>query len=474
MVCSLSCDVDESIARIRGSELIRRGPFARLWWASTISSLGDWVTLFATFSLAASIAGNGPNASLAILVPLVARFLPGVIIGVIGGVLADRWNRKTSMLVADFGRAALVLILVFVGNFRDLFLITFGIEILSLLRQPAREAVVPQLVPPRHLMSANGLNLLGAYGTAPIGAALFALFAEVGEEFFEVFTSAAAVASAFAFDTITFLVSGIITLFIPIQKVALSKERMRDGGFDFRAPLRDMVEGFKFVAVYPAVRRMVVGMALGLFGGGALFVLGQPFSKQVLLAGDTGYGIIVTALGVGVAVGMGTMTAVGRRVERREALFAVSLTIAGIAVTLAGVSGGVVGVSGWVFVAGLGTGVAYVTGFTHLHLVITDDIRGRTFAALYASARLALLASFGLAAVGAATLNDLIPGPMSNSIRAIIVLSGVTVCISGIGTLWSVRAQLRGEPLDESEYRALRDAGDAITWMRGSRRSEDK
>ncbi|HVR32178.1 MAG TPA: MFS transporter [Acidimicrobiia bacterium] len=466
--------MDESIARIRGSELIRRGPFARLWWASTISALGDWVTLFATFSLAASIAGNGANASLAILVPLVARFLPGVIIGVIGGVLADRWNRKTAMIVSDFGRAALVLVLVFVGNYRDLFLITFAIEILSLLRQPAREAVVPQLVAPRHLMAANGLNLLGAYGTAPIGAAMFALFAEVGEEFFQVFTSAAAVASAFAFDTITFLASGVITLTIPIQKIRLARDRKRDGSFDFRAPLRDMVEGFRFVVVYPAVRRMVVGMALGLFGGGALFVLGQPFSKQVLLAGDTGYGIIVTALGVGVAAGMGTMTAIGKRVERREALFAVSLSLAGIAVTFAGLSETVVGASGWVFVAGLGTGVAYVTGFTHLHMVITDDIRGRTFAALYASARLALLASFGLAAVGAATLNDFIPGPMSNAIRAIIVLSGLTVLASGLLTLWSVRAQLRGEPLDESDYRALRDAGDAITWMRGSRRSEDK
>jgi len=466
--------VDESIARIRGSELIRRGPFARLWWASTISSLGDWVTLFATFSLAAGIAGNGPNASLAILVPLVARFLPGVIIGVIGGVLADRWDRKTAMIVSDFGRAALVLILVFVGNFRDLFLITFAIEVLSLLRQPAREAVVPQLIPPRHLMAANGLNLLGAYGTAPIGAAMFALFAEVGEEFFQVFAAAAAVASAFAFDTITFLVSGIITLFIPIQKVRLPRERRRDGGFDIKAPLRDMAEGFRFVAVYPAVRRMVIGMALGLFGGGALFVLGQPFSKQVLLAGDTGYGIIVTALGGGVAVGMGLMTALGKKVERREALFAVSLTMAGMSIGFAGVTATVLGVSGWVFVAGLGTGVAYVTGFTHLHSVITDDIRGRTFAALYASARLALLASFGLAAVGAATLNDFIPGPMSNSIRAIIVVSGLTVFISGVGTLWSVRAQLRGEPLDEEDYRALRDAGDAITWMRGSRRTEDK
>jgi dTMP kinase len=466
--------VDESIARIKGSELIRRGPFARLWWGSTISSLGDWVTLFATFSLAANIAGNGPNASLAILVPLVARILPGVIIGVIGGVMADRWDRKRAMIVADFGRAALVLVLVFVGNFRDLFLITFFIEVLSLLRQPAREAVVPQLIPSHHLMAANGLNLLGAYGTAPLGAALFAIFAELGEEFFQDFSPAAVVASAFAFDAMTFIVSGVITVFIPIRRVKLSKDRIRDGGFDVKAPLRDMIEGFTFVVRFPAVRRMVVGMALGLFGGGALFVLGQPFSKQVLFAGDTGYGILVTSLGIGVALGMGVMTAVGKRVERREALFAVSLLIAGITVALAGVANSVLTASAWVFIAGLGTGVAYVTGFTHLHFVVTDDIRGRTFAALYASARVALLGSFAVAAVGAATLNDIFPGPMSSAIRGIIILSGVTVAISGLGMLWAVRAQLRGEPLDEADYRALQDAGDAITWMRGSRRPGGK
>lgn len=465
--------MDESIDRIKGSELIRRGPFARLWWASTISSLGDWVTLFATFSLAAEISGNGSSASLGILVPLVARILPGVFIGMIGGVVADRLDRKRSMIVADFGRAALVLVLVFVGNFRDLFVLTFAIEVLSLLRQPAREAVVPQLVAPRLLMAANGLNLLGAYGTAPIGAAAFALLAALGDRLFHVFSSSAAISSAFAFDALTFLISGTLTIFIPIQAVKLSSERRAEGALDLRAPLRDLREGFAFVVRYPAVRRMVTGMALGLFGGGALFVLGQPFSKQSLQAGDSGYGVLVTALGVGAAVGMGVITAIGRRIERRPALFASALVATGVSITFTAFTQTVAGAAGWVLLAGLGTGVAYVTGFTHLHSVVTDDIRGRTFAALYAAARMALLASFGLAAVGAAAFDGLLPGQLGSGIRAIIFLSGATVLSSGLLTLWSVRATLRGDPLDESDYRALRDAGDAITWMRGPRGPED-
>lgn len=466
--------MDASIERLSGPQLILKGPFARLWWASSISSLGDWVTLFATFSLAAEIAGGGRAASLGILVPLVARILPGVIIGVIGGVLADRWDRKKTMVVADFGRAILVMVLVFVGNFRDLFLITFAIEVLSLIRQPAREAVVPLLVPERHLMPANGLNLMGAYGTAPLGAAVFAAFAEIGESTFRVFGSTAAVSSAFAFDAITFIVSGLVMLTVAIPATEITRERAARGALDWRAPLRDMADGFRFVATFGVVRRVITGMAFGLFGGGALFVLGQPFSAQVLRAGDSGYGVIVTTLGIGVGLGMGAMTFWGRRVERREPLFAISLALVGLTIMMASFTMTVAGASAWVFAAGLMTGIAYVTGFTHLHAAVTDDIRGRTFAALYASARVALLASFGLAGVGAAALDGVFDNMFSSGTRLVIHLSGVVILVSGLGSLWAVRSQLRGEPLMESDLRALRDAGDAITWMRGDRRTGER
>ncbi|MGH9195587.1 MAG: hypothetical protein ACRD1T_07600, partial [Acidimicrobiia bacterium] len=111
--------------------MIRRGPFARLWWSQAISSLGDWVTLFASFALAARISGGGRAASLGILVPLVGRILPGLVLGIVGGVLADRWNRKATMIVADVGRAVLAGGLLFVSNFRDLFILTFLTEVLS-------------------------------------------------------------------------------------------------------------------------------------------------------------------------------------------------------------------------------------------------------------------------------------------------------------------------------------------------------
>jgi dTMP kinase len=232
-----------------------------------------------------------------------------------------------------------------------------------------------------------------------------------------------------------------------------------------------MADGFRFIVSFHAVRRMIVGMAFGLLGGGALFVLGQPFSAQVLKGGDSGYGVIVTTLGIGVGLGMGTMTALGRRIERRQAVFALALVVTGGAIALAAFTSTVAGAAGWVFLAGAGTGVAYVTGFTHLHAVITDDIRGRTFAVLYAAVRVALLVSFGLAGVGAAALDGRLPGVFQSGVRTVILAAGLVIILSGGGALWAVRAELRGEPLDEGDYRTLRDAGDALTWMRGDRRS---
>lgn len=451
---------------------MRRGPYARLWWSQLISSLGDWVTLFATFTLAAKISGGGRAAPLAILIPLVARILPGLAIGFIGGVVADRWDQKTTMVVADFGRALLVAVLVFVGSFRDLFLLTVAIEVLSLIRQPAREAVVPRVIHPDQLLAANGLNLLAGYGTAPIGSALFAVLAGLGDRLFGAFSARPGVAAAFAFDAVTFVVSGLIVLTVAIPRSERRSPRV--GTFDVGAALRDLGEGIRFVATFGSVRRVVLGMAFGLFGGGALFVLGQPFAEQVLGAGDSGYGVLVTALGIGAGLGMGAITLWGKRVVRREALFGVALALVGVAIVFVSLVGTVAGAGGWVLVAGVGTGVAYVIGFTHLHASVTDDIRGRTFAALFASARGALLVSFGLAGLGAAALEGVLPGILGSGVRAVLFLGGLTIVVSGLGTLWAVRAELVAEPLDAETYRTLRDAGDAITWMRGDRRSPEE
>jgi dTMP kinase len=458
----------EGVAR-PSRELIRRGPFARLWWASSASSLGDWVTLFATFSLATKIAG-GQGATVAILIPLGARILPGLVLGMFAGVAADRWHRKRTMVVADFGRAALVASYLLIDDFSRLFIITFAVEVLSLLRQPAREAVVPTLIDQSQLLRANGLNLASAYGTAPLGSLLFAALTEFGNRLPDMGSFGPAIATAFLFDAATFLVSGIVVLTVPIARTPLSRSRRTTGRFNISAPMRDLAEGFRFVTTNPGVRRTVLGMATALFGGGAVFVLGQPFSELVLGGGDSGYGLVVTALGVGVGLGMIAVTVVAP--VHREVVYSVGLAGTGLAIVFAALTKTVWGASGWTLVAGAGTGVAYVTGFTRLHELVTDDLRGRTFAALFSLGRAALLVSFALAGVGAAALDGRVGGVLGEGIRFVLTLSGVVILTAGLGTVWVVRRQLVPKPFDKQAYESLRDAGDAFTIIRGDRRSD--
>jgi dTMP kinase len=238
--------------------------------------------------------------------------------------------------------------------------------------------------------------------------------------------------------------------------------------------MRDMIEGFRFVAKSGPIRRMILGMAAGLFGGGALLVIGQPFAEQVLRASDSGYGLIVTALGVGVGLGMLAVTVLGSVNTRRQVVFALSLLCTGLAIVFTGFSNSVLSAAGWTLLTGLGTGTAYVTGFTELHLSVTDQLRGRTFAAMYSFARTALLVSFGLAGVGAAALDGVLSGELNEGIRAVIVLGGLVVLIAGAAVLWATRREFSPRNLDEEQLATLREAGDAITWMRGDRSQRNR
>lgn len=424
--------------------------------------------MFASFALAAHISGGGSRAALAILVPLVGRILPGLFFGFVGGLIADRWSRKITMIVSDFGRAGLALGFLFVGTLTQLFILTLATEVFALIRQPAREAVVPTLVKRDNLLAVNGLNLAAAYGTAPVGSALFAGLVEIGGRLPDFAPVGGAIGVAFLFDCFTFIVSGLIVISIPIAPPTVNAGRGKASPRG--TPLRDIVDGMKFVMGSGPVRRMILGMAAGLFGGGALFVLGQPFSEQVLRAGPSGYGILVTALGVGVGVGMVGVTVFATMETRREPLFGFSVLIAGLAIGMAAFADSVFAAASWAFVAGVGTGIAYVTGFTQLHDSVDDAVRGRTFAAMFAFARTALLVSFALAGVGAAALSGVFPGELNNGVRAVMLVGGVVVALSGVFVLAGAGLRMN---LDEEKLRRMGDAADTITWMRGSRRRGD-
>jgi dTMP kinase len=446
--------------------LVRHGPFARLWWAGLASSFGDWVALFATIALADTIGGVT-----GILVPLIARMLPGLF-GAAAGVLADRFNRKVTMVVCDVGRALLAVSLVFVHTLPQLFFVSFVMEVFSLFWGPSREASIPNLVPKPALVRANSLSLMAVYGMLPVGSAMFSILAGISEVTHVLGVFGSNTGLAFVVDAATFVVSASLISSIPIPRPEVSEERRGNGPLDWRLPFRDVMEGLRFVLRERTVRSVIGGIATALFGAGIFFALGQPFSSNVLHAGSSGFGFLVTALGTGVGIGMIGLSVTSGSDLRREVVFGVSLLETGLTITAAALSRTVAGAAFWALLAGLGAGSSYVMGFTHLHEQVSDELRGRTFAALYTLARTALLVSISAAAVLAAALDGVLPGMLGSGIRSSLVVGGIVVALSGAITLWNMRSRFGGLSLTDKALRSLDDASDTVTSIR--RRRKDK
>jgi len=170
-----------SVAAIRG--VLRVTPFRRLWYATALSSLGDWLGLLATTAMAASLAHGYKAQNYALGGVLVIRLLPAVVLGPVAGAFADRFDRRRTMVIGDFARFALFVTIpiahLVVSEHKTLiwlYIASFLIECVSLFWLPAKDASVPNLVRRDQVESANQLSLITTYGLTPVlGAALFSV-----------------------------------------------------------------------------------------------------------------------------------------------------------------------------------------------------------------------------------------------------------------------------------------------------------
>src|ERR1700737_440507 len=97
--------------------------FFRLWVAQCVSSLGDWIGLIAILAIAARVSNNS---GAAVSLVMTTRVLPGFLLGTVGGVIIDRFDRRTVMVLFDLGRASLLLCLPFVNGIAGLLLVSLG------------------------------------------------------------------------------------------------------------------------------------------------------------------------------------------------------------------------------------------------------------------------------------------------------------------------------------------------------------
>jgi dTMP kinase len=407
----------------------------RLWFFAAFGSgLGDWTGLVALQVLVTQLSERGSRLALFALGGIMmARMLPSLLVGPVAGVLADRYDRKRLMVVTNLVRGGLFVAIAFSTDLVALFALTFVVECFSLLFLSAKDASLPVIVRRDHLTQANQMNLLVTYGTLPLGAlsatlmiAVAALLRQAG------LTGADATVLALLMNAGTFMFSALLIARIRMPDHGRRAVRDEEGpGF-----VEEFKEGLRFIRDLPLIRSLILGVVGVFFGGGVVISLGPAFVGTSLGGADTDWFTLMASVGVGLVVGIVSVSAIVRRF-RKEKVFPLALIATGaIATVMANLPN-----LQLTLLLGLGLGVAaglsFVTGYTLLHEYTDDEVRARTFAAFYTGTRMAMFVALGLAPflAGLVGTGRLVLGTVDiqmSGVRLVILLGGLVALYSAI------------------------------------------
>jgi dTMP kinase len=236
---------------------------------------------------------------------------------------------------------------------------------------------------------------------------------------------------ALLFDVFTFFASAalIASLAIPRSSSAAgARFRLADLGKAWS----DLRVGLRYIRDNAVVRGVLLGLACGLGGGGTVVPLGPVFAAVVLHEGPSGFGILLTALGVGVAIGVLVLTLIQRRISAPR-FFITAVFAGGISLILAASSATLEVASFFIVGLGLCAGSVYVLGFSMLQSEVDDELRGRIFSTLYVTTRLCLF----LALIVAPVMAELLDGLSVSVLGRRVDIGGWAVHLPGVRiTLW--------------------------------------
>lgn len=277
--------------------LLRRRPdLARLLGAALVSLTGDWLLAVGLSYAVYDLTGSTMASAGVFLTAL----LPQVLVGLVAGVLVDRWDRRRTMVVANVVMAAGLLPLLAVDG-EGLIWVVYPVLVLEAVVEtlfaPAQQAMLPRVVDgsaPGELVTANALNGQAQNLARLTGGALGGVLAAVG-----------GIPLVALGDTVTFLVAALLVSRIRTSGAVARRERSAEDAVRSRfAELRgDWVEGARVAWRSRTVRVLAVFWMITSFGEGIWGTLFAPYVRSVLHGGAEALGVISGIQAVGGVVG---------------------------------------------------------------------------------------------------------------------------------------------------------------------------
>lgn len=302
--------------------------------------------------------------------------LPILLLSPIAGTAADRYSRKMQILIAQIADGAMfaaLALLIVTGSIEPwhVYVTAFGMAMVQTFQQPARAAIIADVVPVQNLTNAIGLNSI-----------IFNVARSTGPALAGVLIATVSTAGAYGAQAAFYFLATYWTLILRPREFATAATRAhsaRDASFG-----RSIIEGWKFGWRNVTVR---TGLLIAMFA--SLFIvpfttLLPVFARDILGVGATGQGLLLTAMGVGALGSAVIITTFGDRMPR--GIFMLG------GVTLYGISVVAFSASPWfalsmllMVIVGLANVCAHALVQTVLQTYSPPEYRGRTIALFHMS-----------------------------------------------------------------------------------------
>lgn len=393
---------------------ILTGDFIKLWAATMLSSIGNWA-----FIVGVAFTVYLSSSSLLLTSTIfIAQTLPRVILGSFAGVAADRWNRRVLLTSFDVVRAAIIAVALVpwvAGHPIAIDAIVAAEATATLVYMPARQSILPSLIPRDKLKEGNswlqlGLTISGVVGPA-LGSAL--LLASHG------------LRAAVLVDVASYLVSAILFFLLALPESKDEAQTAKPGFLDqWRA-------GWRYISERSWIYPIVALLVLVLLSDGILMTGVVGFMGSVITGGVAGYADVKSASAVSSL--LGSLLAV--RVSKTQPILRMlsfGLLASGASFVACFLSDALPLVVILYSLAGLAN-VFWIVAYTSLlQKHVPDNLRGRLFGALGSIQGVAMLA--GIVVIG--SLGNVI------GIRSMDVAAGALTVCAGLIALTRVREPL--------------------------------
>jgi predicted MFS family arabinose efflux permease len=341
---------------------LRNRDFRRLLSALAVSTAGDWIygTALVVFVFVET------HSAAWVAAASILRLIPYVLFGTLGGVIADRYDKRRVMVLADVSRAGLMFFLAALAASSAPIALAIAIAFLSTAAGtpfgPALAATTPGVVKESDLSAANAALSTVEHTALVVGPALGGLLLILGSP-----------AMAFALNGVTFLASAASVARIQVRPEPTEEERS--------TLVERIVEGLRAIASSGHVSILVVFfIAVSLVYGFELVLL-ILVSERFLDTGAEGVGFLTAAVGLGGVLAAGIAS---RLVDHPRSTRSLSIAILFAGVPLMLLSIVRVPLIAYVLltVEGAGSIVLDVMTVTMLQRLLRKEVTARVFGVL--------------------------------------------------------------------------------------------